>query len=351
MTTLVKWPSIESFHNIRKATAKYPHILNGNHKVVYRGKCKLHGTNSAIQFLDDDIVAQSRSTILKPGHDNAGFAAWVNKYVRPTELTGLAGYTVFGEWCGPGINKGCSIHMIEEKVFAIFAMMKENPDFTVDCMETAERHFIADPDEIENILRTKGELDFLEAVPNTYVIPWHTANKVTEEVVVDWNSSAEALGPLVKDINTAVDEVEACDPWVKETFGKEGTGEGIVYYPVSKEHLGRDNFSALAFKAKGEKHKIVKAKAPVVIDPAVAASVAEFVDLVVTEPRLEQGVQEACGGEYELRKIGPFIGHIGKDVSKECQAELEASELTWKQVSKSVTNRAREWYIAKTEEL
>jgi hypothetical protein len=79
--------------------------------------------------------------------------------------------------------------------------------------------------------------------------------------------------------------------------------------------------------------------------------VAEFVDLVVTGPRLEQGVQEACGGEYDNKKIGPFIGWVSKDVNKECQDELEASGLTWKQVSKHVTTKARTWYIAQMEKL
>lgn len=335
MTALVKWPKITSFHNVRKAVKDYPHIVNGNHKVTYRGKIKLHGTNAAIQLLGNDVVAQSRTVVLKRGHDNAGFAAWVEKHKKAMiEATShLKGMTIFGEWCGPGINKGCSIHMIEKKSFVIFAIIQR----TSEDMGEKKNDFLAHPNVIETLLAK-----FLRTIPNTYVLPWYT-----EEVVVDWNKSADDLAPVVESFNKVVLEVEACDPWVKATFGQEGTGEGLVYFPISVEHLGRDMFSALAFKAKGEKHKVVKAKAPVVIDAATAASITEFVDMVVTEARLDQGVQEACKGQYERKKIGPFIGWVIKDVSKECQNELEASGLNWKQVAKTVTDRAREWYINK----
>lgn len=33
-------------------------------------------------------------------------------------------------------------------------------------------------------------------------------------------------------MNRLVEAVDTEDPWVKETFGVSGTGEGIVWYPV-----------------------------------------------------------------------------------------------------------------------
>jgi len=234
--------------------------------------------------------------------------------------------TIFGEWCGPGIQKGCAIHTIGEKIFAIFAMIGD-----------VDTEFISQPDEIAGLLTY-----FLNKIPNTYVLPWQT-----EPVVIDWSSSLDEMEPIIDGLNKSVEEVEACDPWVKNIFGKEGIGEGLVYYPISPEHLGREKFSALAFKAKGEKHKVVKTNAPVVIDAAVANSVEEFVDLVVTDARLEQGVCEACNGEYELSKLGELMRWVNLDIIKECQLELEASNLTWKQIQKSVTTKIRLWYMAK----
>lgn len=348
----VKWPSIESFHNVRKAVAKYPHICKDRFKVTYRGKIKLHGTNACVQIVAHDngappemeVLAQSRTAILNTSHDNAGFAAWVQQtekdwkgviwhFVRKVANQFVPGSRVqsvcfFGEWCGKGIQKGTAINNIEKKILAIFSVM-----IVVDKQELPI--FISDPATI---------LMFLPTVPDTYVLPF-----LDEGITIDFSKSADELQETVTLINERVDAVEKCDPWVKETFGAEGIGEGIVYYPVSSVHAGRESFSNLSFKAKGEKHKVVKQKKAVQVDPETAASVAEFAELVLTDARLEQGVTEGCGGEYDTKKIGPFIGWVTKDVNKECQSELEASGLTWKQVSKAVSAKARTWYMHKIE--
>ena len=338
MTHLVKWPSIESFHNVRKAITAYPHMLNDNHKVVYRPKVKQHGSNGGIQITDNgSVVAQSRTTVLGEGHDNAGFNAWVqehkNAFASHVPINPNQTVTIFGEWSGPGIHKGCAIHKIENKIFAVFAAIIHEDETT---------HWVYEPKDLDLLVGKASTF-----MGNTlHVLPWHT-----DEVEVNWNFTGEMLQPTVDAINVEVDAVEQCDPWVKSVFGVEGIGEGLVYYPVSKEHQSRDDFSNLSFKAKGEKHKVVKTKKAVQVNPSVVASVTEFVDLVVTDARLEQGVQEVCNGEYDMKKIGHLLGFIGKDVSKECQAELEASGLTWKQVSKAVVDRARVLYIEKVEKL
>jgi hypothetical protein len=348
----VKWPSIESFHNVRKAIAKYPHICKDRFKVTYRGKIKLHGTNACVQIVahdngappEMDVLAQSRTAILDINHDNAGFAAWVQKteknwkaviwhFVRKVANNFVPGSRVqsvcfFGEWCGKGIQKGTAINNIEGKILAIFGVM-----IVTDKQELPI--FISDPATI---------LMFLPTVPDTYVLPF-----LDEGITIDFSKSADELQETVALINERVDAVEKCDPWVKETFGAEGIGEGIVYYPVSSVHAGRESFSNLSFKAKGEKHKVVRQKKAVQVDPETAASISDFAELVLTDARLEQGVTEGCGGEYDTKKIGPFIGWVTKDVNKECQSELEASGLTWKQVSKVVSARARTWYMQKIE--
>lgn len=331
MVDLIKWPSIESFYHIRRAVTKYPHILAGNSTVIYRGKIKLDGTNAAIQLLGDDVVAQSRKTILSETHDNAGFAAWVNlnkdKIIKAKGT--LKNITIFGEWCGPGIGKGCAINLIDRKIFAIFAIVKTLSPSSKEC------DFISEPDKIIEILK-----NILIEIPDVYILPWY--NKY---VAIDWTKSNEELQSTIDYINSQIKIVEDCDPWVKKIFDKEGVGEGVVYYPRSSEHLSKDMFSTLAFKAKGEKHQTVKTKEPVVIDASTASSIQQFVDMCVTEARLEQGVREACDGEYEFNKIGKFIGWVSSDVNKECQTELESSGLGWKQVSKSVGTKARSWYM------
>jgi hypothetical protein len=157
---------------------------------------------------------------------------------------------------------------------------------------------------------------------------------------------------MISGVNDVVAEVEHVDPWVKENFGVEGTGEGIVCYPVSKEHLGFENFTYLCFKAKGEKHKNVATAKPAQLNAEAAASVEAFAELVVTEARLLQGAQTVqlrdSSDLYDMKRVGVFIQWVLADVEKETQDELEASGLTFKQVSKAVTDRARKWFIEKS---
>lgn len=320
--THVAWPEIESFHNIRKYAKEHPEICNGDMNISYRGKVKLHGTNAAVQLLKtDEVVAQSRTTILTPHSDNAGFAKWVAdnerawRAARPTD----AEIIVFGEWCGPGIQKGVAVNEIHKRVFAVFAVYS-----------ITSNHLTVDPKNIIDLIGVN--------VPDVYVLPW-----ATDPILVDWAASAEVLQPIVDKINGFVAEVERCDPWVKKTFSVEGLGEGLVFYPRPCEN--RETFANLVFKAKGEKHKVVASKSPAQIDPEAAASADAFAKMVLTEARLEQGV-ESVGG-LDTKNTGKFLEWIVKDVMKETTDELVASNLEWKQVSRPISDTARKWYIGK----
>ena len=330
----VKWSEIESFHNVRKSVEKYPELLGGDTGVTYRGKVKLHGTNAAVQVRGGDkVFAQSRTRYITPGDDNCGFAAWVEKFrVDWLECWKGRDFVVFGEWCGPGIMKGTACNQMREKAFAIFGMR-----FLDD-----EDRFVSDPDEIKAFLEP-----VLEFVRQSYVIPWEGPAFALDFV----KYSKDLMQEYLDGINSEVARIEACDPFIYDLFEIEGTGEGLVYYPIS--HKGRKHFSDLAFKAKGEKHKVVKTRKAVQLDPEVVASIEAFVGLFVTEARLEQGARAINRGELEFdnKLIGPFIGWLGKDVKKESADELEASGLEWKQVAKAVTTQARVWYMERIEEL
>lgn len=115
-------------------------------------------------------------------------------------------------------------------------------------------------------------------------------------------------------------------------------------YPQIEGPVTRDSYTALMFKAKGDKHQVVKQKEPAQLDPEVAESVSRFVEMFVTPSRLEQGVVEACNGEYDMRGLGHFLKWMNADIQKEGDAELEASGLTWKDVNKAVQTAARKWY-------
>ncbi|MEM9540229.1 MAG: RNA ligase family protein [Cyanobacteria bacterium P01_E01_bin.42] len=320
---LQKWPSVELLHNVRRNLE----IAGETPQIAYRAKIKLDGTNGGIQiFSDGRIAAQSRSQIITPESDNAGFANWVtqnldffNQLARETHLT------VFGEWCGKGIQKRTAISRIDRKIFAIFAVQYGGRDDQYARLEI-------DPDRISKLIPPH---------PDIFVLPFEG-----EPIFLDFGDR-EQLKQVSDRLNDAIAAVEACDPWVKETFGIEGLGEGLVFYPQTDSPAERIAYSSRLFKAKGEKHQVVKVKKPVQIDPEVAKNVEEFTTLFVTEARLQQALTEACSGELDLKKMGDFLKWITADIQKESVAELESANLTWKDVGKAVMNAARQWYKEK----
>jgi tRNA-binding EMAP/Myf-like protein len=346
------WPDIEGLVGVRKSLEALRSTLGESYKlpaITYRGKIKLHGTNAAVQIHPDgQVFAQSRTGIINVEHDNAGFAKWVNDNVDYfKKLASNDIVTVFGEWCGTGVQKSVAISDIGKRIFAVFAVQLGNN------IELAK--YKTDPTVIAEMLLAPqfAGIDFYAILPDMYVLPWYG-----DEVVLDFNDT-EQLRRTAEKLNEEVAKVEACDPWVKSIFKVEGVGEGIVFYPISKIETNgnvyicenRTDFSELFFKAKGEQHKVIKQKAAVQIDPEVAASVEDFVNMFVTPARLEQGVTTVCGEQYDVKLTGAFLKWLAADVQKESGAELEASKLDWAKVNKPVMEAARKWYQEKAKSL
>lgn len=310
------FPDIELFHNVVRMTEKYPFLVTG--PVTYRAKNKLHGTNAAVNVLGGEVAAQSRTTIITTADDNCGFARWVEGTAEFWKT--LPDMVVFGEWCGPGINKGTAVQKIPNKVFAVFAILRGD-------------QLVSAPDEIDRLLSGRPE--------GVYVLPWYG-----EEVTVDYTVKEDLQG-IADRLNGVLAVLEPVDTWVRDTFGVEGIAEGLVYYPVAD---ARKVFSDFAFKVKGEKHQAVKNREPVIVDPEVVASVEAFVAKFATEARLEQGLA-AIGGGLETKNVGPFLKWFGQDVQKESADELEVSGLEWSQVQKAVQAAARNWFLARSRAL
>jgi tRNA-binding EMAP/Myf-like protein len=341
--TMIKWPDIEGLHNVVRGFDVMKENLGDGFSfptVTYYAKIKLHGTNASVQIHPDGtVVAQSRTDVITPEKDNAGFARWVhNNEDHFKQLARDKTIIFYGEWCGPGIQKNTAISDIGRKIFAVFCIHIGGP--------TELAVYQPDSAVITDWLGPKH--------PDIFVIPWvKNSDGQNVEYHLDYNEK-ESLRKSANYINELVAEVEREDPWVKETFGVSGVGEGIVLYPVKKDGQTvseRTDFSELMFKAKGEKHKVVKQKEAAQIDPEVAANIDEFVGLFVTEARLEQGVAIACNGQFDVKLTGSFLKWFNKDVEKESVAELEASKLEWKQVAKAVSSAAREWYQNKAKAL
>lgn len=329
----VKWPKVRQLHNVRKeikARKRY-HEVEGLDpyqppEVQYRGKIKLDGTNAAVKAKHGDIHVQSRSRIITPGDDNLGFAkwAWESGFCQDlSNQTGTLDVTVFGEWCGKGIQKRCAISKIDRKIFAVFAVLYEGP---------LETKLLTDPVDIRKLVPLHDDV---------YILPWY------DEISVDF-ASAEALETTIETLNKTVETVEKCDPWVDMVFNIQGLGEGVVYYPVHSEgrEIGdtRSSLEGWGFKAKGEEHQVVRQKAPVILDPERVAGIDAFVSKFVTPQRLEQGLRE-IGGEADAKFTGNFLKWLGQDVKEESKDELDVSGLEWKDVSKGVMTAARKWWM------
>lgn len=343
MTKHLAWTDIENFHSLRKSLQKYPHLA-GEGALTYVSKVKLHGTNAGIRIdPDGTVTAFSRSNVITPASDNLGFARWVNENVdewRKLASQSLVPQVIWGEWCGPGIMKGVAVNKLPHKVFAVFAM---TDIVTGDVGEVAESIWWL-PTDLE-IQLSKLKMYHHDL----YVVP-----VVGYPMVIDPLAPAEVLEPVLQKINQLVADVEKCDPFAKKVFGVEGIGEGVVCYPLPREsyNVGTANssyqfFKNLVFKAKGEAHQVVAKTRAVQAEPTKVEGLAEFVSLVLTTPRLEQGARALAGGEltFDMKNIGQFLAWISRDVDKETSAELEASGLDRKRVLREVQSVARLWYL------
>lgn len=334
--TFYSWPKIEGFHNVRKFAKSHPEILRNFSGVFYNSKIKLHGTNAAVQVHEDGtVVAQSRSQVITQQNDNMGFANWVKQNEDKWATSESRGWVVFGEWCGSGIQSGVAISNIDKKIFAVFAALRmDNDDFVVD------------PHMLSFLCKGLGD--------DVLVLPWHTT-----KAFFDFTESTEELQAKIDKINEDVLEIEKNDPWVKQMFGVDGVGEGLVFYPRFVTNVDdieiflMQDFANLSFKAKGEQHKNVKTSAPAQIDAAKAANAVVFADMVLTEARLMQGAHETRLSDTEvfsMKSLGKFLQWTMNDVQKETVDELDASNLTWKDVAKVVQTQARTWYVEKAKQ-
>jgi hypothetical protein len=77
---------------------------------------KIDGTNAQVCILDGGtVLAGSRTRWITPEQDNFGFARWVKEH--EDELRGLGPGQHFGEWWGPGIQRG---YGLAERKFSLF---------------------------------------------------------------------------------------------------------------------------------------------------------------------------------------------------------------------------------------
>lgn len=294
----------------------------------YRGTVKMHGTNAAIVFqwdmLKHDYVmhAQSRSNVITPLSDNAGFAAFVytsnteallNKIEK--EMGDDMGYTpevirIYGEWCGGNIQKGVALNGLD-KMFVIFAIKVDNVWLDDDKMSRIKL-----PEE-----RIYNVLDY----------PSYT-------ITIDFNNPEQSTNKLVELTNA----VEAECP-VGKAFGNDGIGEGIVWRCITEGWRQ----SRYWFKVKGEKHQSSKTKTLAPVDIEKVNGVKELVGNLVTESRLNQGLEQLRMQKLEVsrKNVGPFLKWIVADIIKEELDTIMGNGFEPKEIQGQVSKVARDWFF------
>lgn len=313
--THLKFPSLEQFDSIH-ARETYGDTRRSQ---VYRAKIKLHGTNAGIRVsANGTACVQSRTQDLDLDQDIDGLAAWFAPQAALWARAAICQTLIFfGEWAGPGIKKGDAIQLTDKKRFFIFALGVGEAPHHQDPERTTPAWIITDPAAIEAALPDGIDRDQIR------VLPWEDE----EPMVFDFADETR-LAATLEMLNESVEAVAERDPYVSRVFGIKKNGEGFVLVPVSSEpgQLSCERYARRAFKAKTEKHRVRKqARAASAIEPLPETATA-LVETFCTPARVEQAIDEACGGDADIRLTGKVIGWVTADIAKEAGPEIAALE-------------------------
>lgn len=313
---MYKYHSIEQFRNCIKEV-EYAFKDTSLPTLTFTGSVKLHGTNAGVELPAN--VPQSRNNIISVDSDNMGFAAFHdNRREAFTTLYTCLGISlpivVYGEWAGNGIQQTVAISNVP-KAFYVFGVK------VITGVEDWEHYWIRD-------------FSFADLSEHS-IYNLHSFKRY--EVTVDFNNPK-----LVQNLlGSYTREVELECPVAKE-FGVSGVGEGIVW-----EHITEDG-KLFSFKVKGEKHSSSKVRTLAEADVVKAQSVKEFVDTVLTESRLSQGIYEvftSTNTDITSEGIGTYIKWVSTDVIKEEKDTLEASGLTIRDVGGLLSKKAKSYLV------
>lgn len=322
---MIKFTEIGQFrHTIRNVCyKKEDEPIREFPTLKFIGTVKLHGTNAGISYSKKDgIWCQSRSNIITPEKDNAGFAAFVEnrkstlrewfESIEESMAEENFAITLFGEWCGGNIQKNIAINGLD-KMFITFAIRYTD-------MDDPENHYYFPSFFSDHDLNIYSAMEF-----------------PTYEINIDFNNPLESQAKIIE----MVEKVEKECP-VGKYFGVSGTGEGLVF--ANYENQKRQYI----FKAKGQKHSTSKVKKLAEVDVEKLKTINEFVEYVITENRLNQGIEQVFtvnNIEPDIKHTGLYLKWVSGDVFKEELDTLTKNGLEHKDVGKPMTTKARLWFM------
>ena len=289
----------------------------------------VHNSNAAVRIEKGQVFFQKRSADVTPLHDNAGFAGWAQLVDWSTTNDCI----IYGEWAGPGVQKSDAVSQIDRKRFFVYAVVINqetgNPD------EPFEEMLIFEPEIIRH---------YIPDHPDVYLLPWFD-----DPTTLNYRD-LEGAREFSDLLNTRVEQIGKCDPYIQENFDVEGPGEGLVVAPYHPQgYLPLWLWNSYCFKVKSEAHLTQKTSngksASVYVE--IPGSVHDFCDAFVTDVRAEQMIQEHCEGSYAMQQTGNFLKAMNLDILKESKNELAALGVEWAVVQKEITRRAVAWLKAK----
>lgn len=340
MKKMIKFPSIEQFRNVvATINRNFNYVgLDENGEAIYdpmmpkpiirfRGTVKLHGTNAGVSYNNEaGVWAQSRENIITSQHDNAGFAFFVeSKDTVFRELFDMIAthnnidcdtntITIYGEWCGKGIQKGVGISNLEQKTFFVFGVKITPHTETEEEQRANPAYWVTSSYVSDNDNRIYNIEDFQTySIDIDFFMPELTQNRLSEVTML-----VEEQCPVAK------------------AFGFEGIGEGIVWTAEFKGVVYR-------FKVKGEKHSSSKVKTLAAVDVEKLNSITEFIEYAVTDSRFNQALENIFPNNepVDTKKLGDVIRWVVNDIIKEETDTLASNGLEPKDVNKYISTSVR----------
>lgn len=316
-----KYPSTENFQNFVKSyklQKKFVGLTDDNTPIFEEielgdieltGTIKLHGTNAGVTITSDKVFVQKRSDAMPlditKGEFHFGFMNFVHsneKWFRNLYeqllsdpalcLTSDSVLTIFGEWCGPGIQKGVAISQIPDKKFFIFGIQVQDDGRWLNLKHIP--------------YKSHNERIWFITMFKTYTL----------------RANMNDAAGLLEQLNTITLEVEKECPVAKE-FGVSGIGEGVVW-------SGRDSDGMyIQFKHRGTRHQ--KPKGPRSSNPDVKIenpNIQKFIDTIDIDNRLQQCYHELYENSIPSRKeTSVVLNWVYGDICKEESHLIEELKL------------------------
>lgn len=334
------YPSTGQFKNVIKEVTS---AFRKNQKFTFPtlefiGTVKLHGTNASIykNFDTDNFVTQSKNNVITPEKDNYGFSSAITplKDLFTPLFNEIKNYNennyktaiIYGEWCGGNIQPGVALAELSP-MFVVFGIKLTNGN---------DEKWL-DYNLVQSIFGKNKDLLNKSQIFCIYDFP-------TWKLNIDFNHPQLVQNKLV-DITM---EVEKECPVAKQ-LGVSGVGEGIVWRNATPcpELDGLNLF----FKVKGKEHSVSNVTSLAMVDTEKVKNIAEFVEKVVTENRLKQGLEYLTEQQldYSNENLKTFISWVVKDCFKEEKDIITESGLKEKDVAQSIAFKARDWYLNKNQ--